>query len=279
MREPKLGVACGKKGVGKSYTTNLLIKKYMQGNPEKGIKPRRALIIDINDEYDHIRTLSARDIQKFSVQPNCEVRRIRTFSEKTGKVLTIDQIVQLLGYVLEYYRCGLLLLEDLNAYIGDNPPFDFLSTIVRNRHFELDIIIHYQSIGRITPKIWQNMNFIRFHKNTDSVDRHENKFIDKYECLKIVELMVNKQYRTGNVHFYSYMDVEEIKINGINTEYNLDFKKILIEAIDEYLHINEKDLITPLLSRKNNDGDHLFSNYSDAINSQRIRLLKEYSDF
>ena len=41
--------------------------------------------------------------------------------------------------------------------------------------------MHFQSIGRVTPKIWQNLNWIRFHKNSDSVDRHQKKFQDKYK--------------------------------------------------------------------------------------------------
>ena len=35
MREPKLGVAVGKKGVGKTYITNQMIRSYVKGNPNK----------------------------------------------------------------------------------------------------------------------------------------------------------------------------------------------------------------------------------------------------
>jgi hypothetical protein len=35
LREPKLGVAVGRKGCGKTYTTNLMIKQYVMGNPAK----------------------------------------------------------------------------------------------------------------------------------------------------------------------------------------------------------------------------------------------------
>ena len=39
MREPKLGVAVGRKGVGKTYTTNQMIAGYVQG--AAGIKAER----------------------------------------------------------------------------------------------------------------------------------------------------------------------------------------------------------------------------------------------
>ena len=51
MREPKLGMAVGKKGIGKTYQTKILIESYVYGNPEKGVEPRRVLILDVNDEF------------------------------------------------------------------------------------------------------------------------------------------------------------------------------------------------------------------------------------
>ena len=50
MREPKLGVAVGKKGIGKSYTTERVLAEYVKGMPTA--KPRRVLILDVNDDID-----------------------------------------------------------------------------------------------------------------------------------------------------------------------------------------------------------------------------------
>ena len=47
MREALLGVAIGKKGIGKSYTTEQIISSYIKGSGK--VKPRRALILDVND--------------------------------------------------------------------------------------------------------------------------------------------------------------------------------------------------------------------------------------
>ena len=46
MREPKLGMAVGKKGIGKTYQTKIVLESYVYGNPEKGVKPRKVLILD-----------------------------------------------------------------------------------------------------------------------------------------------------------------------------------------------------------------------------------------
>ena len=91
MREPKLGVAVGKKGVGKTYTTNNVIESYVKGNPNKGVKPRRALILDVNDEFEHIKALRLKDVMKFSVHPIVEARRIRPFMED-GQRMTIREL-------------------------------------------------------------------------------------------------------------------------------------------------------------------------------------------
>jgi hypothetical protein len=50
-RECRIIVACGKKGVGKSVETIRMIYEYVNGNPAKGVPPRKALIFDVNDEF------------------------------------------------------------------------------------------------------------------------------------------------------------------------------------------------------------------------------------
>lgn len=272
-RIPKLGAACGRKGVGKSWTTWQMISAYVTGNPGRNIKPRRALILDVNDEYTWVKAISINDISRFSISPIIEVRRIRVFNEKTGRPMTLDEIASALFYILQFYRRGLLLIEDINVYISDSLPNDLIGAICRNRHTELDIILHYQSIGRLTTKVWQNINWLRLHKNTDSVDRHQKKFGDKYEYLKIAELLVNSKYGEGDQRFYAYIDIDEEKIHG-------DFKKEeVVSAIDQYIGLNERYLISPMLKMHNGEGKKIISNYSEAFSSCRNKLLKDYTTF
>jgi hypothetical protein len=268
MREPKLGVAVGKKGVGKTYTTNLMIDSYVKGNPSKGVKPRRVLILDVNDEYEGIKGLRLSDVMRFSVHPTIEARRVRPFSDN-GKRWTIKEIQDALFYILETFRGGMLLIEDINRYISDFLPNDIVGAICTNRHTDTDIIMHFQSVGRITPKIWQNLNWVRFHKNTDSVDRHRGKFEDKYEMMKIMENMVNNQYYNGNQRFYLFADVDEEKIYG---KYN---DKMFNEAMDEYLSQNYRKVVAPVLNEKDGSGKKKYT-AQQAMDTIKAKIKANY---
>ena len=192
MREPLLLVGIGKKGVGKSYETEKMIQSYIRGNPAKGTPPRRALILDVNDEYYDIKAIRIQDVSLFSSHPLIEVRRIRPFMDD-GTKMSLDDIAQTLFVILQTFKNGLLLVEDINKYISDTMPNDLVGAICTNRHIGVDIILHYQSIGRITSKVWQNVNILRLHKFTDSVKRHKHKYEDKFEYLSVAEIIINKR--------------------------------------------------------------------------------------
>jgi hypothetical protein len=269
MREAQLGVAVGKKGVGKSFTTNKMIESYVRGNIASGILPRRALILDVNDEYEHIKSIAMKDLVRFSVHPMVEARRIRPF-HPDGKKMTLDDIARTLFLILETYRGGLLLIEDINKYISDNLPSDVIGAICTNRHTDTDIIMHFQSIGRISPKIWQNMNWIRFHKNLDSVARHSKKFEDKFELLRIVELLTNNEYNNGNKRFFIYCNMDEMEIMGKCDPKKLDF------AIRQYIEENYRRIISPMLQIKGANGKSKYT--SDTATKFEIeRITKLYT--
>jgi hypothetical protein len=269
MREPQLGVAVGKKGVGKSYTTNILLQQYVNGNPAKGVQGRRALILDVNDEFTHVKAIGLKDIVRFSVHPQVELRRIRPFLPD-GRRMTLDKIAETLFVILEQFKGGLLLIEDINRYVSDHLPKDIEGAICTNRHIDLDIIMHFQSIGRITTKIWQNCNWMRFHKNLDSVDRHANKFEDKHEFLRLVEGMVNNEYQSGNKRFYQYVNLDEMKMMGF-----VDQKKLDV-VIEEYIMMNQRKLIRPYLNMKNESNKAKYT-MDDAKRLVKTRLIQTYT--
>jgi len=269
-RIQKLGVAVGKKGVGKTYTTNKEIYQYLIGNPSKGVPGRRVLILDVNDEFENVKSIPLEYIQAFSVHPNIEARRIRPF-HSNGIPMSLDEVANALFYTLHNFKGGMLLIEDVNKYISDNMPNDLIGAICTNRHSNLDIMLHYQSIGRINPKVWQNVNYIRFHKNTDSVEKHKNKFEDKYEMLTLCENIVNRQYIT-NPRFYTYVDIDEEKIRGNIT------MEMVNKSIDDYIQSNYSKLISPLLKQVDLSKPKNTKNYtqSEAIKSVKERLLQSY---
>jgi hypothetical protein len=258
-REPKLLVAVGKKGVGKSYTTKEMMNQYAYVNPK-----RRVLILDVNDEYFDIKAISIQDISLFSVHPQIEVRRIRPFLDN-GKRMTLDDIASTLFIILETFRNGLLLVEDINKYISDTMPNDLVGAICTNRHIGVDIIMHYQSIGRITSKVWQNLNIIRMHKITDAVKKHKHKFEDKYEYISIAEIMINQEYEKGNKHFFVYVDVDDEKVYGSFTTAQYD------NAVNIFIQNNYANVINPMLNARGMDGKKVHTAQS-AITEYKTRL-------
>ena len=264
-REPKLLVAVGKKGVGKSYTTEKMIQQYVRGNPEKGVPPRRVLILDVNDEYQGYKAIRIEDVMLFSAHPMIEARRIRPFLDD-GKKMTLDDIAATLMICLDTYSNGLLLIEDVNKYISDTMPNDLVGAICTNRHIGVDIILHYQSIGRITSKVWQNVNVIRLHKFTDTVLKHKHKFEDKFEYLSIAEVMINQMYEGGNRHFFVYADIDEEKIYGGFTQQDMQ------NAIDKFVSKNYKLLVNPLLNERDDRGQIKYTPET-AIAEVKQRLI------
>ncbi|HAI43577.1 MAG TPA: hypothetical protein DCM40_38500 [Maribacter sp.] len=266
MREALLGVAVGKKGIGKTYTTLQIISSYIKGSGS--IKPRKALILDVNDEFSSIKGIRPSDVALFTHHPTIEARRIRPYNED-GSKMTLNDIADTLWQVLGDYKGGLLLIEDINKFTGDYLKNDLVGALCTNRHSSLDIIMHFQSIGRVGTKIWQNINWLRFHKNTDGVDRHKKKFEDKYEIFKICEILVNKQYFNGNKYFYLTIDCDNEKIRGAFSD------KMIDEAIDEYIATNFTKKVKPLVNQRDVKGKKKYTNAS-ATAQVKAQLRKMY---
>lgn len=251
-REPMVLIACGKKGVGKSVATIEMIYRYITGNPAKGIPPRKALCFDVNDEFSHfwyhgtyhsIKALAIKDILKFSVHPKIEVRRIRPFWDD-GSKMGIDDMNEVLGIILENYRNGLLLVEDINKYTNDTMKGDLVGSLATVRHIGIDLVAHYQSIGRAAnPKLLGNTRIIRLHKTNDTVSRHKNKFEERAEILQIAESIVDKKYQEGDKRYYLFVDIDDSKINGKFDNADIEY------AIQDYVSKNHTSLIKPLMTK------------------------------
>lgn len=268
MREPLLMAAAGKKGVGKSYAHMMLMNGYVQGDPYNGVKGRKCVIMDVNDEYGvyNVPSISLNDVALFSIHPYVEMRRIRPFFPN-GKRMTLDEWANALFFVLNRFQNGLLLIEDLNKFITDHLPQDLIGAIATNRHAGLDILLSFQSIGRINTKIWGNMNMLRFHKNIESVEKHKNKFPDKYEILSIAESIVNDQYNGGNSRYYLYVDLDEMKIRGEVTD------EMIEKALTEYIYKNLNDLTKALTSQVEKGKKKYTTETAVAEVKNRLNLL------
>jgi hypothetical protein len=280
-RECRIIIACGKRGVGKTYETIRMIDEYVMGNPSKGIPPRKALIFDVNDEFSgfvyndvqrSIKAIAIKDILKFSVHPKVEVRRIRPFWDD-GKKLTINDMAEVLGIVLDNYRNGLLLVEDINKYLSDAMPSDLIGSLATSRHIGLDIVSHFQNIGRAgNPKLLGNLNMIRLHKTNDTIERHKNKFEEKTEILQIAEYIVDKRYFSGDERFFLFVDIENMKIRG-------KFNKLEVEdAIHQYITHRYKRIIYPMLQLRDKKGKKVYTEES-ALAQANKHLISVYFKF
>lgn len=276
-REPMVMISCGKKGVGKTVATIEMIYRYISGNNLKGVPPRKALIFDVNDEFANfwyhgdfhsIKALAIKDILRFSVHPKIEVRRIRPFWDN-GTKMSIDDMAEVLGIILENYRNGLLLVEDINKYTNDTLKGDLVGSLATVRHIGIDLIAHYQSVGRAAnPKLLGNTKIIRLHKTNDSVARHKNKFEDRTEIMQIAESIVERKFNEGDKRFYLYVDIDESKIHGKINEKDIEY------AIQEYISKNHNSLIKPLLTKINiKTGEKIHDNRTAL--RQVIRNLEE----
>ena len=245
-------IATGKKGVGKTVATIEMIYRYISGNKQKGLPPRKALIFDVNDEFSHfwyhgsfhsIKALAIKDILKFSVHPKVEVRRIRPFWDD-GSKMGINDMNEVLGIILENYRNGLLLVEDINKYTNDTLKGDLVGSLATVRHIGIDLVAHYQSIGRAAnPKLLGNTRIIRLHKTNDTVSRHKNKFEERAEILQIAESIVDKKYQDGDKRYYLFVDIDDSKINGKFDGNDIDY------AIQDYVSKNHSALVKPLMTK------------------------------
>jgi hypothetical protein len=112
------------------------------------------------------------------------------------------------------------------------------------------------------------MNIMRFHKNVESVERHKMKFPDKYEMMRIAEIIVNNEYHKGNNRFFAYVDMDEEKIRG-------DMSNEIIEAgILQYVYEKNSEIIKPYLFQKEN-GKKKY-NQETATKEVCERLKRQY---
>lgn len=258
--------------IGKSYTSlkQAIYQAYIARHK------RSSLIFDTNNEYGvyeidgikhKIQTIGHNDIIKFGNSPTFEVRRIVPF-HPNGLPMSPDEAEQLLIKVINHYRGGTLIIEDLNRIYGDSLPQEVSGLLCNVRHRNCDVVFHLQSIGRILPKMRQNAKIIRYHYQLDSIEDSKEKLAGEIEIYKISEKLVNTQFEGGNRHFFVYIYRENKKIMGKFSP------RMFTEAIQEYLSENMR-IIKPLLEKRDNKGKKINS-YEQAHRIKTEELFRRY---
>lgn len=284
MREPQLIIATGTKGVGKTYRTCMEIQRYITPDIQSQKPARKVLIFDANGEYTNeelakngfrfrTQTLALRDIEDWSKQKRIEVRRILPV-DADGNSIGIEKYPEILKAILHYFKGGMLILEDINKYLTETRDASIVGALTTNRHKDLDIYIHLQSLAPLTTRMWQNANVVRFHYQMDAIDRYRAR-IPNYELFKIAQMMVDdiyfrdgtKEERKKYERFYCYVLNQTNKICG-------DFSvKDFVIACRKYLEIHPQKV--RLIMQKYGNG----KDYDSRMKATKECVLELYHKY
>jgi len=267
-REAGMMVITGVQGVGKTYLNMHVIKDYVKDKFYNKVKGRKCLIFDTNGEYTesqfdrndisnfNVRRISLKDVEDWSRTENQECRRIE------AKNFSIKEKKEAVEFLLKIYRNGMLVLEDINTYILSVTFMEeIVGGLVNLRHRAVDVMISYQSLRPVEPRIWQNSRWIRMHYQADNVNDIKNK-VTNPTLFKLAQIIVNNRYFNGDKRFFVYIHNFANKIQGKFT------KKEFEDACRQYLNTNKK-YIKEYKDMHNVD-------YDGAIEGQVNQYVKEY---
>lgn len=241
-REAGMMICTGSQGVGKTYLNMHVIKDYVKDKLYNKVRGRKCLIIDTNGEYTDeqfaandipnftVKRLAVRDVHAFGMSDVIECRRI------DAKNLSLDEKLEIVKYCVRFFRNGMLVLEDINTYILNVTHMkDIVGGLVNLRHRAVDVLISYQSLRPVEPRMWQNARWIRMHFQADNVNDIKGK-VTNPTLFKIAEIIVKTRYFDGDKRFYVYIHNLQSKVEG-------KFSKLeFLEACKKYLSANKKYL-------------------------------------
>jgi hypothetical protein len=226
LREPTLEVAIGFRGVGKTFTFDSISNDYV-----RELK-RPILVVDVNNEFEDRNRLFGYKAIDFDITEKDgfvraeQIRNIKAPGKyriipykKNRQPMTINELLLTAQTVVSYFRNGLVLLEDLNKYTNSHFKQEFIGTFIGLRHVGVDLVLHFQSLHAIPPKVWDGMQHLRWHKCAEKIIKYKD-HVTNYELFAIAEAIVDYKYRS-NQRYFLWLDALENKIRT-NPE---DFRK------------------------------------------------------
>lgn len=240
QREAGMMVTTGIQGVGKTYLNMYMIRDYVKDKFHNKVRGRKCLIFDTNGEYTkeqfakngienfEPKRIALKDVAEWSKANIAECRRI------DAKHVGIKDKKEIVEYLLKSYRNGMLVLEDINTYIINVTHMEeIVGGLVNLRHRAVDLLISYQSLRPVEPRIWQNARWIRMHYQADNVMDIKGKVANP-TLMKIAQIIVNNKYFDGDKRFFVYIHNFANKIEGKFT------KQEFMDACAGYLNANKK---------------------------------------
>jgi hypothetical protein len=240
-REAGMMVIAGVQGVGKTYLNMRIIADYVKDKFYNKVRGRKCLILDTNGEYTAAqfarndvenfkpKLISLKDIPDWSKTSIGECRRVDMSN------IGLKEKKDIIEYVLRYFRNGMLVLEDINTYILSVTHMEeIVGGLVNLRHRACDVLISYQSLRPVVPRMWQNARWVRMHYQADNVNDIKGKLTNP-TLYKIAQLLVNTRYHNGDKRFYVYIHNFANKIEGKFT------KKEFVEACQRFINQEKKE--------------------------------------
>ncbi len=213
----------GVQGVGKTYENMHIIRDYIKDKFETKVRGRKCLILDTNGEYTEqqfsdndipnfpVKLIALRDVVEWSRSELSEARRLDM------RNLSIPKKKAVIEYVITNLRHGMVVLEDINTYIQKITHMEeIVSGLVNLRHRGVDVLISFQSLRPVEPRIWQNSRWVRMHYQADNVNDIKGKLTDP-TLFKIAQLIVNNRFFSGipeDKHFFLIIHNFDKKIQG-----------------------------------------------------------------
>jgi hypothetical protein len=278
QREPGFEVAIGFKGVGKTYTMNQIINSYIKNSPS-GFKGRPVLVFDVNNEYcDENGYYGFKAIDFDVTEPNEfkrseQIRNIKVAGKyrvipykKNRQPMSVNELMTTASTIVKYFRNGMLVLEDFNKYALSNFKQEFVGMFIGLRHLGVDLVAHFQSLRAIPPKVWSEMSFLRWHKQSEKIFKYKQR-ISNLELYSIAENIVDFKY-LSDPHYFLWVSVMEEKLINVTPE---DFKQGCIR----YLSVNPRE-ITQHMNGIDLSGNRKFKSRQECINDFIATKEKQY---
>lgn len=267
QREAGMMATTGIQGVGKTYLNMYIIKDYVTDKFYNKVRGRKCLIMDTNGEYTaqqfskngiedfNPKRIAVKDVASWCKTETAECRRI------DAKDVGLKQKKEIVEYLVKEFKNGMLVLEDINTYILNVTHMEeIVGGLVNLRHRAVDLLLSYQSMRPVEPRIWQNARWIRMHYQADNVNDIKGK-LPNPTMYKIAQIIVNNRYFNGDKRFYLYIHNFQNKLEGKFTKD--EFK----QACLQYLNSNKKYI-----------KEHKEMYEISTLEEAKTKLVKQYYD-
>ncbi len=267
-RHTHLVLCTGMQGAGKTFLTRKQLDDYLRIHPNRSV-----LVFDPNDEADYkniypiywdiLDVMRAREEERKS---NHTKRRI-TKSEKIVSSLKGGMMYKVLPYTVngekmndaqmretmislcKRYGNGLLLLDDVNAYISNFEATEVTSSLKNLRHKSMDLMMHLQSLNPIRRIHIETTRVIRMHRDNMDLSIIKSKLGSKFDVLSIAKFLIDlkfKEYKDKYPFVYIHTNEKLIKGNFSKQDY--------LKACQKFLK-REPSVLRPYLISNNRNYD------------------------